>query len=157
MTTRNPAPNVLTPDVVNVISSPTDHGKDLEAINRYISNTKANNYAANDLQRQWRIWFDTLSWYQRNFDDGVWLAGRKRRTEFNATNGTPEIPGGMTAEQMQPQDESSATASAYNANEASKKLNNFLEQLKAYAKATGVVAGVGVGGILLLKLLRLRK
>lgn len=59
---------------------------DLDAINRYIADSKPRTPAAVTLRDSWIKWFDSLSWGDRYFDRATLDKARNRRLEWDLAN-----------------------------------------------------------------------
>lgn len=83
---------------------------DLDAINRFMMATQTKNILATTLKNEWVHWFDSLNFYDRNFDKGTYDVARNKRNAFNLANVSSiqeeqqvkeVIKTGLTSEQMQ--------------------------------------------------------
>src|ERR1700704_7208385 len=59
---------------------------DLDAINRAISDALPINDRATKLQDEWKIWFDSLTWYDKNVGTATFDEARNRRNTFFFAN-----------------------------------------------------------------------
>lgn len=75
--------------------------EDIAAIYNYFKRTSPTTPEAARMRTSFLAWHDALSWYNKNLVANTYADARAKRTAFNAANKTPEIPGGMTTEQMQ--------------------------------------------------------
>ena len=83
--------------------------EDMEAINTYMTKTKAVTPDAQGKQRQWFSWYGGLGWYDKRYNDSVYNEARVRRNAFNLVNSVSPaerenvqrvIDTGMTTEEM---------------------------------------------------------
>ena len=120
----------------------TNNYKDIEAINVYITRTRAKTSEANNLQIAWLLWYTNLNWWSKSFNKDIYNTARDKRRAFNEANGTPEDPNGMTMEQMFPDGDPLVTA---------------WEKTVKYTKVVAVAASAGVLGVGAFYLNKLRK
>jgi hypothetical protein len=82
---------------------------DLEAIDRFIKEATPRNKASAKIRDEWIIWWDTLSWYQKNLDGGTLDEARNRRNAYNRADAQTAqereqveavIQGGVSREEM---------------------------------------------------------
>ncbi len=85
------------------------HIQDTEAINKYIVETPTKTEQARALRDEWIVWYDDLSFWEKNLDDDILDEARNRRNDFNEANATTfaehaqvrdVIEHGMSTEQM---------------------------------------------------------
>lgn len=62
--------------------------EDLDAINRYISNSQPATSKAVELRDDWIRWFNDLSWYSKSLSQDTYDEARNRRNEFSIANAT---------------------------------------------------------------------
>lgn len=60
--------------------------EDLEAINRTISNAKLVTKEGAKMHDEWRRWYDSLGWFDKNLSSAVYDKGRNLRNEFFRAN-----------------------------------------------------------------------
>ena len=75
--------------------------EDMTAIYDYINRTKPVTPEATRMRTSFLAWYNALSWYSKSLDSNTYNDARAKRAAFNRANKTPEIPGGLTTEQMQ--------------------------------------------------------
>lgn len=87
-----------------------DQAEDLDAVNRYIMGTTTVTEKARRLKDEWLLWYDDLSWWEKNYDSNVWDVARNKRNAFNLANTLSSaekarveqvIKTGMTTEEME--------------------------------------------------------
>lgn len=59
---------------------------DMEAIDRYMKETKRVTSKANKLHDEWIVWYDGLGWYDLNFNTDIFDQARNRKNAFNLAN-----------------------------------------------------------------------
>lgn len=83
--------------------------EDMEAINRFMRSSTANNIKAAGIKNSWPNWYDNLGWYSKNFDSSTYNTARAKRNAFSIANARNQseseavqnvINTGMTTEQM---------------------------------------------------------
>ena len=77
--------------------------QDMAAINDYMNRTAGKTEAARNAKASWTAWYNGLSFLNKNFSAETYAEAVKRRTAFNAAQGTPEVQndGGLTKEEQQ--------------------------------------------------------
>jgi hypothetical protein len=90
-----------------------DFKADLEAINTYIMTPgRAKTAAAKKLKNDWLAWFDTLGFWEKNFDSTIYDRARNKRHDFDLANTTTsadkqavinQMTTGLTSEELQGQ------------------------------------------------------
>lgn len=77
--------------------------EDMAAINDYMNRTAGKTEAARNAKASWTAWYNGLSFMSKNFSSDTYSEAVKRRTAFNAAQGTPEVQndGGLTKEEEQ--------------------------------------------------------
>jgi len=61
---------------------------DLKAVNKYIVESPAKTEAATRLRDDWIRWYDSLGWYELNYNRETWDLARNRRLAFDRANAT---------------------------------------------------------------------
>lgn len=77
--------------------------EDMAAINDYMNRTAGKTEAARNAKASWTAWYNGLGFMAKNFSSDTYAEAVKRRTAFNAAQGTPEVQndGGLTKEEQQ--------------------------------------------------------
>lgn len=61
---------------------------DIDAINRYIVYATIKTKEAGKIKDEWIRWHDTLSWWDKNMNQGVFDEARNKRNRFDIANST---------------------------------------------------------------------
>jgi hypothetical protein len=86
-----------------------DQGEDMDAIAQYMAGTSARTAAATKAQDAWKVWYDGVSWWNKNYDRPTYDHARNLRNAFDLANATTAaeqtqvqqvIKTGLTTEEM---------------------------------------------------------
>jgi hypothetical protein len=125
--------------------------EDIDAISHYMAETPAKTTAARKKQDEYKLWIDSVSWWDKNYDRPTYDRARNLRQEFNLANATTAaeqtavqqlIKTGLTTEEMQGDPRRLSSEGRYSEKDA----GVGAPELPSWAKWT-IVAAVGAGAI----------
>ncbi len=72
-----------------------DQAEDIDAVALYMAQTPAKTPSARQLQDQFKVWLDGVSWWNKRYDRPTYDRARNLRNDFNLANAT--TPAGRAA------------------------------------------------------------
>lgn len=128
---------------------------DMEALNRYMTSTKRITSKASALHDEWIEWYDSLGWYEINFDTSIFDQARNRKNAFNLANVKTaaertaledQIKNSFTTEEARGEPSRMKTDGSFNV-----KPKDSEPFFPLRVKIAGAVTALGIGALWVLK------